>query len=112
MSAHVTAEHIRSFTAVIAKAIKDAGFDPLAMTCEQGAEEVIAALEMNSFAIIPYPLTASPPSPSRAQVLEDLLRQHLCNVDGLRSVGECVDKGYCGCSCASALQHQQGSDKP
>ena len=31
--------------------------------------------------------------------LSDLLRQHRCNADGLRTVGECVDKKICGCSC-------------
>lgn len=29
---------------VIAQAIRDSGFDPLAMTAEQGAEEIVAAL--------------------------------------------------------------------
>ena len=40
---------------------------------------------------------------AKIAVLRDLLRHHRCNVDGLRTVGECVDNGYCGCSCGLQL---------
>lgn len=40
---------------------------------------------------------------TRIDALSALLRQHDCSVDGLRSVGECVDRKLCGCSCALLL---------
>jgi hypothetical protein len=35
----------------------------------------------------------------RSASLIALLRQHRCSVDGRLYVGECIDRGTCGCSC-------------
>lgn len=41
---------------------------------------------------------------SRIASLGALLRIHVCNADGSRSVGACIDAGYCGCSCGLLLK--------
>lgn len=39
----------------------------------------------------------------RISNLIDLLRQHRCNSDGAMTVGECVDRDRCRCSCGLYL---------
>lgn len=68
-----------------------------------GGDELAASLE-HALGLLGAEVEDNQKLRSRIASLGALLRIHLCNADGSRSVGACIDAGYCGCSCGLLLK--------